>query len=279
MSTAVMLLCLYLKPWNCSNWSWLVLAVNGRVRESSIRLKRLCLYLKLWCSSNWRWLVLAVNGRVRETCIRLKRLCLYLKLWCSSNWRRLMLAVNSRVRETCIRLKRSIAAVVIAGASLFSRPAFMRGGALPSDSRLNGGEQMMHQQSAMLPQTKFNGAARERHTETKPYAYIWPLLEGGLKRTTNERPSTPTGRRTEEYTDSFTITSNVELLRKQLFEANEELNKEKDKSVCVVCLDNKRDVVLKPCNHFCLCSDCSKVLKECPMCKKKIRKKEKIFHP
>jgi hypothetical protein len=48
---------------------------------------------------------------------------------------------------------------------------------------------------------------------------------------------------------------------------------------CVVCHENQRDTVIVPCNHLCLCSACSTValLKECPMCRKKIEKLQKIY--
>ena len=86
----------------------------------------------------------------------------------------------------------------------------------------------------------------------------------------------------QESTDSVKsdneLTSDSELLRRQLHRANEELSQERDKFVCVVCQDLKRDVILKPCNHYCLCHDCSKALRECPICKSRVQKTEKIYH-
>ncbi|OQR67833.1 neuralized protein 4-like [Tropilaelaps mercedesae] len=51
---------------------------------------------------------------------------------------------------------------------------------------------------------------------------------------------------------------------------------------CVVCLENPRDTLLKPCCHFVLCSVCAALLlqsslKECPMCRKTIVDLEKIY--
>ena len=69
-----------------------------------------------------------------------------------------------------------------------------------------------------------------------------------------------------------------EHLRTQVHQHQEQLSMERDKSICVICLDNTREMVLKPCNHYCLCSSCSKGLRECPLCKKKIQRTEKIFH-
>lgn len=37
---------------------------------------------------------------------------------------------------------------------------------------------------------------------------------------------------------------------------------------CVICLINKKDIVLVPCGHFNLCSECVKKIKEsCPYCR------------
>lgn len=86
----------------------------------------------------------------------------------------------------------------------------------------------------------------------------------------------------QESTDSMEtdteLTFDTELLRKQLHQANEELSQERDKFLCVVCQDLNRDVILKPCNHYCLCYECSKALRECPICKSRVRNTEKIYH-
>ena len=86
----------------------------------------------------------------------------------------------------------------------------------------------------------------------------------------------------ELYTDSLKwnteLISESELLRRRLHRANEELSQERDKFLCVVCQDLKREVILKPCNHYCLCHDCSSALRECPICKSGIEDIEKIYH-
>lgn len=51
---------------------------------------------------------------------------------------------------------------------------------------------------------------------------------------------------------------------------------------CVICLENPRDTLLKPCLHFVLCGTCARSLlqasqKECPMCRKQIRDTERIY--
>jgi hypothetical protein len=52
---------------------------------------------------------------------------------------------------------------------------------------------------------------------------------------------------------------------------------ESDETICVVCMDAKRDVVLMPCTHNVVCYDCSLKLKECPVCRAKIAQKIKYI--
>ncbi len=60
-----------------------------------------------------------------------------------------------------------------------------------------------------------------------------------------------------------------------------QLGEEKDKhNNCVVCFENKHEVLLKPCNHFCLCVSCLPKLtvRCCPICNQTFSDSEKIFH-
>lgn len=55
---------------------------------------------------------------------------------------------------------------------------------------------------------------------------------------------------------------------------------EEEKAVaphCHVCLDKAKDIVLKPCSHFCVCGECAGKLTACPVCRVEIRKREKIY--
>jgi pyrimidine deaminase RibD-like protein len=45
---------------------------------------------------------------------------------------------------------------------------------------------------------------------------------------------------------------------------------------CTVCLDAKRVITLEPCNHFATCSNCSKMIDECPICRGNIQNKRKV---
>lgn len=46
---------------------------------------------------------------------------------------------------------------------------------------------------------------------------------------------------------------------------------------CVVCFEEKREVVIDPCGHFGLCKKCSQILRKCPICRCKINKGLTVF--
>ena len=48
-------------------------------------------------------------------------------------------------------------------------------------------------------------------------------------------------------------------------------------NICKVCFVNKITMVIVDCGHAMLCEDCSKMLKECPMCRVKITKCIKFY--
>ena len=49
---------------------------------------------------------------------------------------------------------------------------------------------------------------------------------------------------------------------------------ENDDPDCVICLDQKKEVILSPCGHFCLCNACCSKLdtrmRKCPLCRQLI---------
>jgi hypothetical protein len=49
-----------------------------------------------------------------------------------------------------------------------------------------------------------------------------------------------------------------------------------DEPTCPVCMDNRQDCVLGPCNHV-VCQRCSTQLAECPMCRTRVRTRERLF--
>jgi len=50
---------------------------------------------------------------------------------------------------------------------------------------------------------------------------------------------------------------------------------------CCICLDERKTVLLQPCNHLCLCESCAdnpSFTSTCPMCKGKVDKVTKVFY-
>lgn len=51
-----------------------------------------------------------------------------------------------------------------------------------------------------------------------------------------------------------------------------------DDIMCVICMERKRQFLLRPCNHYCVCNTCKSTLQnKCPLCRKLIRNYEKIY--
>jgi Zinc finger, C3HC4 type (RING finger) len=61
-------------------------------------------------------------------------------------------------------------------------------------------------------------------------------------------------------------------------ESSEVKPAETEETTCVVCMENKREIALTPCNHLCLCAGCAnKIEKHCPLCNTAFVSKMKIF--
>jgi len=56
-----------------------------------------------------------------------------------------------------------------------------------------------------------------------------------------------------------------------------ESNFVKLKYECVICFDENVSTMLLPCAHACVCDDCSGEIHTCPLCRKEIRQRKRIF--
>lgn len=54
---------------------------------------------------------------------------------------------------------------------------------------------------------------------------------------------------------------------------------DEDENLCVICEDGKKQVVLLPCKHMCLCKACADFdkIKECPLCRTKVESSMTVF--
>ena len=65
---------------------------------------------------------------------------------------------------------------------------------------------------------------------------------------------------------------------RQFFVTSKEIrNDGSNVNICVVCLANERTILLKPCKHFCMCTECAMQLTLCPMCNARITERERIY--
>lgn len=50
-------------------------------------------------------------------------------------------------------------------------------------------------------------------------------------------------------------------------------------SLCCVCYDKPKSMLLLPCRHLCLCSDCSLLdaVRACPICRGRIQDRIEVF--
>ncbi|XP_040462566.1 E3 ubiquitin-protein ligase LRSAM1 isoform X2 [Falco naumanni] len=50
------------------------------------------------------------------------------------------------------------------------------------------------------------------------------------------------------------------------------------KSECVVCMEQETQMIFLPCGHVCCCQTCCERLRTCPLCRKDIAQRIRIFH-
>ncbi|XP_032241899.1 uncharacterized protein LOC5516260 [Nematostella vectensis] len=86
-----------------------------------------------------------------------------------------------------------------------------------------------------------------------------------------ERPST-----TLDNKPSVSNDEHVNRLR-------EELERERDKTLCVICAEQPKQILIMPCRHMCLCSVCADTLlthwnrRACPLCRCRIRSLIEVY--
>ena len=50
-----------------------------------------------------------------------------------------------------------------------------------------------------------------------------------------------------------------------------------DIELCSVCIDKRKNIMFTPCNHVCVCEECSIKVSSCPICRGDIEKKTKVY--
>ncbi len=86
------------------------------------------------------------------------------------------------------------------------------------------------------------------------------------------------GKKNSEDTREVSQQKASDELTREVLQLKEQLAEEKNKDICAVCLDKKRDILLLPCNHYCVCRSCLPKLKCCPLCTRTIDSSESVYH-
>lgn len=60
---------------------------------------------------------------------------------------------------------------------------------------------------------------------------------------------------------------------------SQEIEKQKENRLCVICQEGEKSVVLFPCRHMCLCDACSQHedLEQCPLCRRPIVQRISVY--
>jgi len=70
----------------------------------------------------------------------------------------------------------------------------------------------------------------------------------------------------------------VEVQGKDIVHEEDDQEKQKQ-NCCVICLENRKSVLILPCSHMCICAECSdnKSLEKCPICRSSIEGKLIVY--
>ncbi|GIX71555.1 sn1-specific diacylglycerol lipase beta [Caerostris darwini] len=78
-----------------------------------------------------------------------------------------------------------------------------------------------------------------------------------------------------DYKDREPAKSNCEVLSSENSAADENVNDLKD--ICKICMSEEMNIVFEPCHHLVSCQNCAQIFFNCPLCRKCITNKMKVF--
>ena len=74
------------------------------------------------------------------------------------------------------------------------------------------------------------------------------------------------------------LKEDILILNREIVDKGNECELLEKKVVCLMCLNNDRDTLLNPCNHYALCNSCATLLDNCPVCRAPINNRIKTYH-
>ena len=84
-----------------------------------------------------------------------------------------------------------------------------------------------------------------------------------------------------EFKDKLSLSSSqLNEARNQLSEVEKNYNLLSERNLCVICLDAQKTILLRPCNHLCLCGNCASnvtAVRRCPLCNTTITERITVY--
>jgi len=114
---------------------------------------------------------------------------------------------------------------------------------------------------------------RQFEQHNAPFSSFGSLVENLLTAQATNRLTSPSGFETQHRADAQSASEAACSPRSssQYASVKQELEHLQKMSLCKNCFQAKAAVVLLPCGHLALCSDCSRESSTCPLCKAVIR--------
>lgn len=53
--------------------------------------------------------------------------------------------------------------------------------------------------------------------------------------------------------------------------------KKEEKNECAICMDNEIMMAIIPCGHYCICEECSRLITDCPICRRHCEQIVRIY--
>mmetsp|Transcript_26472 Transcript_26472/g.41479 ORF Transcript_26472/g.41479 Transcript_26472/m.41479 type:complete len:375 (+) Transcript_26472:47-1171(+) len=127
-------------------------------------------------------------------------------------------------------------------------------------------------------QEKLNQAAVEHQEQLAQVAGQLELAEQELSRLRGERLAQMTITEMEDLEQDLKACLEATTRRKEKV-TKEQLDNAAASTLCVVCQERAKTVLILPCRHMCLCQECSEnqSLKACPLCRIEIESKIQAF--
>jgi len=95
----------------------------------------------------------------------------------------------------------------------------------------------------------------------------------------NEKPLAPDAEFHPEKDKEIPVSHSLHLFDEKPSAPNAEFHPQKDETVCVICLERTRNILLLPCKHICLCRECFNKTKiaHCPVCRSAVESKIDVY--